>query len=113
MRRGWVMLDVTVALLLISTMAGVLAYTANRQQTHLQFLADTRSASRIAEAALITLQSGQTSLPPGITVHPLSRPAEIPGMVWVQVGAIEAGRTASLVGLVPQASLPRDNGAQP
>src|SRR5271154_5824471 len=101
-RRGWVLFDVISAMILMSLMAGILAVGAHRQQVTLQYLVDSRSATRVAENVLTAMQSGQTvsADDANFSVRELSQPADIAGMSWVEVRATVSHRSASLIGLV-------------
>jgi hypothetical protein len=107
--RGWVFVDVVMAMILVSLIAAMLGAAANWHQRALTHLADSRSATRLAESAILSMQSGQTPSPAGdaaLTIHKLSDSSDIPGKTWVQVDATVANHRASLIGLVPQNTLP-------
>lgn len=108
-RRGWVFIDVVMAMILISLIAAMLGAAANWHQRALRHLADSRSATRLAESAILSMQSGQTpsrGSDAALTIHKLSDSSDIPGNAWVEVDATVGNRRASLVGLVPQNTLP-------
>jgi Tfp pilus assembly protein PilX len=107
--RGWVFVDVVMAMILVSLIAAMLGAAANWHQRALTHLADSRSATRLAESAILSMQSGQTppqSADATLTIHKLSDASDVPGKTWVEVDATVANRRASLIGLVPQNTLP-------
>jgi hypothetical protein len=111
-RNGWVFLDVVMGIILVSLIAAILGAAADFHQRALRHLADSRAAARLAESALLSMQSGQT--PPSyndasLAFHRLSVSSDSPGnKTWVRVEAAVGGRRASLVGLVPQNALPTE-----
>ena len=110
-RNGWVFLDVVMGIILVSFIAAILGAAADFHQRALRHLADSRAAVRLAESALLSMQSGQT--PPSygdasLTFHRLSGSSDSPGKTWVRVEAAVGGRRASLVGLVPQNAVPTE-----
>lgn len=111
-RRGWVFVDVVMAMILISLIAMMLAVAAAWNRRALDHLSDSRAAARLAESALISLQSGQLPASDApVTFRKLSAGSEIPGHAWVEVDAVVKNHHASLVGLVPQAALPGAGGS--
>ena len=112
--RGWVFLDVLMGILIVAILAAILGLAAASHQRGLKHLADSGSATRLAESALISMQCGQSpSIPANckLAVRQLSVPSEFPGRIWIEVDAAVNGRHASLVGLVPQNLVPRDGGS--
>jgi type II secretory pathway pseudopilin PulG len=112
--RGWVFLDVVMAIMIVAILAAILGFAAASHQRGLKHLADSRSATRLAESALISMQSGQSpSIPANsnLAFHELPVSPEFPGKVWIEVDAAVNGRQASLVGLVPRNSLPHGGGS--
>jgi type II secretory pathway pseudopilin PulG len=108
-RRGWVFIDVVMAIILVSIIAAMLSAAADWHQRALRHLTDSRSATRLAESAISSMQSGQTPSQggdSGLTFHKLSASSDFPGKTWVQVEATVGNRRASLIGLVPQNALP-------
>ncbi len=108
-RRGWVFIDVVMAMILVSLIATMLGAAANWHQRALTHLSDSRSATRLAESAILSMQSGQAlsqSADAALTIHKLSDSSDVPGKTWVEVDATVGNRRASLVGLVPQNTLP-------
>jgi type II secretory pathway pseudopilin PulG len=112
-RRGWVIIDVTWAMIIMSLLAGVLAVGAQTEQSNLRRLAESRAASRAAEAALISMQCGRYQPSADVTVRALSEPTNVPGMTWVQVRATFNGRSSVLVGMAPQKIVARATGGTP
>jgi ABC-type Fe3+ transport system permease subunit len=105
-RTGWVFIDVMMATILLSIIAGILGFAANWHQHALKHLSDARAASRLAESALLSLQSGQSPPATGVAFHRLSSSTDLPGRSWVQVDATVGARRAGVVGLVPDNSIP-------
>src|SRR5271168_3978959 len=105
-RRGWVFIDVMMAIILVTLIAAMLGAAADWHQRALRHLVDSRSATRMAESAILSMQSGQSPSDAGLIFHRLSAPSDSPGKTWVQVEATVGNRRASLVGLVPQNALP-------
>jgi type II secretory pathway pseudopilin PulG len=99
--RGWVFIDVLTALMIVAILAAILGAAAASRQRAMQHLADSRSAQRAAEAAIISLQSGHPA-GDGVVVHELSTVSPIDGKIWVQVEATVNHRQAEIVGLVPK-----------
>jgi type II secretory pathway pseudopilin PulG len=100
-RRGWVFIDVVMAMILVSIIAAILGAAADWHQRALRHLTNSRAATRLAESAILSMQSGQTPSnrgEAGLTFHKLSASSDIPGKIWVEVEAT--------VGIVPQNALP-------
>lgn len=104
-RRGWVFIDVVMGVILVGMIAGMLGAAAGWHYRALKHLADTRAATRLAESTLISLQTGQPVAAADSKCRELSAATDLPGMTWVEVSATVDGRSASLVGLVPNNSL--------
>jgi type II secretory pathway pseudopilin PulG len=107
-RHGWVFLDVLMGMIIVAILGAILGAAASmndRAQHHLQ---DTQAAMRKAESALLTMQSHQK--PPvgnsGLSFKNLPDPTNIPGMTWIEVRATVNTRSAGLIGLVPQNTIP-------
>jgi hypothetical protein len=83
-------MDGIASLFLLSMLVAVLAKTVNDRCRAVARLADTRDASRFAEAALLDLQQGR-SVERGVAVRSLDDG-------WVQVSASVNGRTVTLTG---------------
>jgi len=119
--RGWVFLEVLMAIMIVAILVAILGLAVASHQRGLKHLADSRSATRLAESALISLQSGQSPSIPAdaegkpstsnLAFHELSVSPDFPGQVWIEVHAAVNGRQASLVGLVPRNSLPHGGGS--
>lgn len=102
-RRGWVFVDVVMAMILTSLVVAILSTAAGFHQRALRHLADLRAANRLAESALISLQSGEKIAGgTGVTVHRISEASGMPGKAWVEVDASVGDRRASLFGLAPE-----------
>jgi hypothetical protein len=108
--RGWVFMDVLVATMLVGILAIILSKAIGAHQSGINHLADTRAASRLAESAMSSMQSGEAPMAgdanQSIAIRKDSPAAGITGMSWVEVDAGVDGRHASLVGLVPLDSIP-------
>ena len=115
-RRGFMVMDAVGGLILVAILATVLAVALNRQNRAQQKLADSRAAVRVAERVLAELQASakpameedQTR----IAVVPAEGAPDVRGLVWVEVRVACWGQHASLVGLVPRASLPAEGRQQ-
>jgi type II secretory pathway pseudopilin PulG len=105
-RCGWVFIDVLMGIILVSIIAVMLGLAAGWHQRALKHLADSRSATRLAESALLSMETGQITGDAGLTIHRLSTPPQVPGKAWVEVDATVGNCRASLIGLVPQKTLP-------
>jgi len=109
-RNGWIFLEVLVATNVVGILAVVLATAVGAHQKAINHLADTRAASRLAESAILSMQSGQSPLPRGedqsVAIHPISQATYFSGMSWVEIDASFHGRRAALIGLVPTGSTP-------
>jgi hypothetical protein len=102
------------AIMIVAILAALLSVADGSHQRALKHLADSRSATRLAESALISMQSGQSlSIPTDcdLAFRELSPSPGLPGQVWIEVDAAVNGRRASLVGLVPRNSLPHAGGS--
>jgi type II secretory pathway pseudopilin PulG len=99
------MVDVAVGMALVAVLAAALLATLARQQRASQQLANFRAAARVAEDALSDLQIDRPPRlsAPGRDVQVVRVPADSapPGRAWVEVRATVGGRSASLLGLVP------------
>jgi hypothetical protein len=86
-------------------LATILAVAVNRQQLARQRLADSRSAQRLAEYVLLSLQHGQP-IPPApddakIEIHPAIGGVAPAGFAWTRVQTQVHNQIASLIGLAP------------
>jgi hypothetical protein len=97
-RGGWMMIDVMFGMTLIALMGVALSVGIHRQGRVLLKLENARAAARTAEAALLSLQSGNQSTAPGVTVRPLPD-AAVPGFTWVQAESVADGKPTVLIGL--------------
>ena len=111
-RRGYMLIDVMGALMIVAALAVSLAVGLGRQHRMAQKMADTRAALAVAEAVLADLQAGkpsrQAQLAADADVKVQVRPAAggRPGAKteWVEVEVtVRAGR-AALTGAVPGGS---------
>jgi type II secretory pathway pseudopilin PulG len=108
-RRGWLLLEVLGSMFIITLLAAVLFTASEQDRKGLDRLSDSRAAARVAEAALTMMQSGQSPAASDdaarISIHPLSQPADLPKLTWVQVHAVVGRDQADIVGLVPVSSV--------
>jgi uncharacterized membrane protein YdjX (TVP38/TMEM64 family) len=104
-RRGFLFADAMVGLAIVAMLATLLAVAVNRQQVGRQRLADTRSAQRLAEFVLLSLQHGQP-VPPApdnakIQIRPAIGGVAPAGFAWTMVQTQVHNQSASLIGLAP------------
>src|ERR1700722_18090456 len=103
-RQGFLFADAMVGLSIIAMLATLLAVAVNRQQMARQRLADSRSARRLAEYVLLSLQHGQP-IPPAtdakIEIHPATGGVAPAGFAWTIVQTDVHNQIASLIGLTP------------
>jgi type II secretory pathway pseudopilin PulG len=111
-RRGFMMLDVLIGIILLGALLSVLGISANLRNRAAVRMASQRAAMQLAEMALADLQRGATTAPAeaqdSVVVHRSGQ--RIGGLEWVQVIASHEGRQASLSGLAP-ATQPATGGA--
>jgi hypothetical protein len=98
-RRGFLTIDAVAGLILLTTLAVVLATAIGQRVRAANRLADSRTASRLAEAALFDLQQNRPP-PAGVGVRHLLPGREDDVLQWVQVTATVNGRTVALTGAV-------------
>ena len=110
--RGYMLIDVTGALVIVAALAVSLAVGLGRQHRMAQKMADTRAALAVAEAVLADLQAGRLSrraqfeAEPDVKVDVRPAAGGRPGATddWVEVAVtVRAGR-AELAGAVPEGS---------
>ena len=106
--RGIIMADVIMAIGVLGLAAVVFSVALNRQQRADLQLADSRQAVRLAETALLDLQSEQAlpraSSDETLEILPCPGGASVAGQRWIQVIATVRGRQRSLIGLVPESA---------
>jgi hypothetical protein len=102
-----VTLDMIGGLMLIALALGLLTTVYVRQKSLSTRLGADREAVRRAELALLQLQGGVplASLDPTVRLRALDRPSPA-RFVWCEAVAVVNARSATLVGLVPEESLP-------
>jgi type II secretory pathway pseudopilin PulG len=95
-------------MIIISILGTLLSTAATKHDRAAHHLDDTRAATRQAESALLTMQAGQAAITcESLTITKLpDSSTQIPGMTWVEVQATVNARTATLIGLVPESSIP-------
>jgi type II secretory pathway pseudopilin PulG len=110
-RTGFMLPELIFALALLATAAVIWAEAAARVRRADLGLADSRDATRIAEQALIAMQSGGTeSGSKGnakITMERCKDGTQVAGYAWVYIEATVGDQKQGLVGLVPEAALKR------
>jgi Tfp pilus assembly protein PilX len=108
-RQGWVLLDVLMGMIIISILGTLLGAAAAMHDRAAHHFDDTRAAMRQAESALLTMESnnkptvGNGGL---LTVKKLPTQSQTPGLTWIEIRATVHTRTAALIGLVPESSIP-------
>jgi hypothetical protein len=101
-RRGFFISDAILGLAILVMIATALAIAAGRQNTAARKLANSRSAARMAERALVAMQSRTpVEASPSVKVERLADASPAKGYTWVQVTATVEGRRALLIGLAP------------
>ncbi|MBC8109278.1 MAG: type II secretion system protein [Anaerolineae bacterium] len=104
-RRGFLLIDMVIGLLLLAVMTTVLAVGVRSRQKGSAHLTDTRAALRSAEAALYELQAGAPAPTSrkDVAVRIIDQQSDTApaGHRWVRVEATCNGRSASLYGLIP------------
>jgi type II secretory pathway pseudopilin PulG len=116
-RTGFLMAEALTAIILLGMMAALLFYSVHQARRGMRRVADFRAATRLAEATLLALRSGQARLAAGgpsvsIQTMPDSQPQA--RTVWVRVRAEIDGHPAELIGAVPRSALagPADGAAR-
>ena len=106
-RTGFFLADAVIGLALLAILSVALISIVRRERRAATVLSDQREATGAAEAVLSGLQA---RLPPapGTDVRLTPSPGGDPvaGQAWVEVRATVRGRSASVVGLVPEDALP-------
>ncbi|HEY8668605.1 MAG TPA: hypothetical protein VIL86_18305 [Tepidisphaeraceae bacterium] len=110
-RRGFLSLDVAIALGMAVILAITLASAVGKQRLAAAKLSDLRQATRLAEETLTSLQMG-TKPPAGmegakVSKKNLGESNDAPGFVWVEVTAAWHGRPVEMTGLVPRGNAPK------
>jgi type II secretory pathway pseudopilin PulG len=93
-------------LIIIGVLAAALSVASSRHAGGAGRLAASRGATWAAEEALAQLSAGKPASAEGVKVERTEGGAAPAGHVWVRVTAQRDGRSASLVGLVPDKVLP-------
>lgn len=105
-RRGFFIFEMIVGLGLLALAAFVLVFSTSRIHVASSTLADSREATRAAEATLSQLQAGLTSPPhPAdiqVRITPAGPASSGDSWQWVDVSATVRGQTRTLTGLVPR-----------
>jgi len=96
--------DVLIAMTVVAILTGTLTVGVLKEQHAAERLAETRAAMRLAEATLLSLQSGQTppAAPAGMSIHvtPVTG-GELPAdCAWAMVRIEGRGYSAELTGVV-------------
>ena len=113
-RRGIVLLDVLIGIILLGSLLTVLAVSTNLRNRAAARMAAQRGAVQLAEKALSDLQRGTNTQPADHagTVAVRYSGKRIGTLEWVQITANHDGRSAALTGLAPSTQPARDGGAQ-
>jgi hypothetical protein len=108
-RPGFVAMDMLVGLIIICSVAVMLATTVRRAHAAESELADSRCALRFAEHVLLNLQHKQAvpSLPAEmrLSLHRAAGGIAPAGFVWATVDVSFHRHSRSLTGIVPTASI--------
>jgi type II secretory pathway pseudopilin PulG len=102
--RGFLMADVILGMLLIGLILGLMTSTMSMWHRSSVRLLHERRATAEAERALTLLRAGQSSATDAaaiLLIEPLSGDAP-QGLRWTRVTASVEGRSASLIGLLPE-----------
>ncbi|MEO6436393.1 MAG: hypothetical protein ABIP55_11640 [Tepidisphaeraceae bacterium] len=109
------MIDAIVALGLIVLLTTMFATAVNRQRKGADRLATSREATRLAEQAMVALQTSQPAPTPpdGATlqVHASGAGTAPAGWKWIRIDVTSAGRTSTLTGLAPTVATTTTEGA--
>ena len=102
-QRGFMMTDAIAGLLLLATLATLLAVAGGIHQKGGQRLLDQRIANNEAQDALAKLQrGGEAKISDESAQISVERTGKlVGGREWVEVKVIREGRHASIVGLAP------------
>jgi len=112
-RRGYMLIDVMGALMIVAALAVALGVGLGRQHRMAQKMADTRAALAVAEMVLADLQAGkpsrqaQLAADPDVKVQVRAAAEGRPGTKtqWVEVSVIVRAGRAALTGAVPGGSV--------
>jgi Tfp pilus assembly protein PilX len=103
---GFFILEMIVGLGLLAVAAFVLVLATSRVHLASSTMADSRQATRAAEATLLQLQADLSLAPTAadtqVRITPLSPASEGGKWQWVEVTATVRGQTRTLTGRVPQ-----------
>lgn len=103
---GFFILEMIVGLGLLAVAAFVLVLATSRLHLASSAMADSRQATRAAEATLSQLQAGLASEPPAadtqVRITPVNPALEGENWQWVDVTATVRGQTRTLTGRVPR-----------
>lgn len=105
-RCGYFATDAMIALFIVVVLSAALAMAAATRQRSATRLAHIREATRLAEQALLDLQSGNTprlSDGASLRIQRVESAEPSGGRRWVRVQVTVEGRGAELLGLVPAA----------
>ena len=104
-RRGFLITETTLGLVLIGTLLGFLTVAVVQHESGLRRLAANRAAERRVESALTALQTGQTVADETIKFQRLQTASPMPGQIWVEVSTVAGSHKATLTGLAPVAAV--------
>jgi hypothetical protein len=107
-RRGLMVADVAAGFSILIVLAVAFAVALAGRDRAARKLANTRAATRLAERAMVELQSTKPLPAPAdgerVEVQPVDGAPPATGKSWVQVRATVQGQMASLYGAVPAAA---------
>ncbi len=116
-RRGFMLMDALGGIILVASLATILAVAINRQSRAEQKLADIRAAARMAEEVATDLQTQPAPavekaarVDVSVTIHALDT-AAISGHAWAEITVTRRDSSARLLALVPAKSLPQQGRA--
>jgi type II secretory pathway pseudopilin PulG len=101
-RRGFLMADIAIGMVVIGVIAAVLGSAVVRARAAEERLAETRAAGRLAEHVLLNLQHHQPPppAPAGANIN-VRKMTDAIGGTWAAVDVDVHGRRATLFGIVP------------
>ena len=108
-RRAFFVMEAVLGLVLLVVLATALAVVSNRHARVSSRLAASRAAVRSAEQALAEMKLSQRPAA-SVTIKPVAFDSHVKNKAWVEVTAENDGQRASLFGLVPEASIPKEAG---
>ena len=108
-RHGFLQLEVLWGITIIGMLLGLFTVVTIRQDKVERQLAARRALVRQTEVALLTLQTGGKITDDSVSIKLLDTPSSVTGFRWVEVSMAEKTKPLSLIGLVPEKSLPAED----